>query len=133
MAQEVPTIVQTAMQSHPDINYIFAPYDAVTTFITQGIRAAAHDPVPIVATGGDASTIKAIQAGEQTASVGVPAEWIGFQSIDAIARTFNGDKIPDVPVVTGLVVKDNLSTVAPDGTYDGGFDYEAAYSKLWGK
>jgi ribose transport system substrate-binding protein len=133
MAQEVPTIVQTAMQSHPDIDYVFAPYDAVTTFVTQGIRAASHDLVPIIATGGDASTIKAIASGDQTASVGVPAEWIGFQSIDAIARIFDGQPVPETPVVTGLVVKDNLSALAPDGTYDGGFDYEAAYTKLWGK
>ena len=133
MTKDVPTIVQAALQSNPDIDYIFGPYDVTSTFINQGVRASGHGPVKVVATGGDGSSIKSIKSQELTASAGVPSEWIGYQAIDAIARTIAGQPIPDAPVVSGLITKDNVDQQAPNGVYDGGFDYQSAYEKLWGQ
>ncbi|KQW45948.1 hypothetical protein ASC77_18735 [Nocardioides sp. Root1257] len=133
MTTDVPTIVKGALQANPDIDYVFAPYDAAATFVNQGIQASGQGPVKLVATGGGTSAIKLIEDGQLNATAGVPSEWIGYQSIDAIARNLAGQAIPEVPVVSGLVVKDNVSQQAVTGSYDGGFDYASAYEKLWGK
>lgn len=133
MAQELSGVVQTALQTNPDVDYIFTPYDAASTFINQGIRAGGGGSVKVIGTGVDGSSIKSLKSGEIYASMGVPAEWVGFQSVDALARLLTDKKVPEVPVVQGLVTKDNLDALAPNGTYDGGFDYVGAYKKVWGK
>jgi ribose transport system substrate-binding protein len=133
MTTDVPTIVQGALQADPDIDYVFSPYDAAATFVNQGIRASGQSGVKLVATGGGTSAVKLIEDGQLDATAGVPSTWLGYQAIDAIARTLAGQPVPDVPVVSGLLVKDNVADQAATGTYDGGFDYAAAYEKLWGK
>ena len=133
MAQTLPGAVQTAMQKNQGIGYVLAPYDSASSFVNQGVRAAGHAAVKVMGTGGDAPTIKSLQSGDENASMGTPSEWMGFQSVDAIARLLAGKPVPNVPVVQGLIVKSNIAQVAPKGTYTGGFDYVSAYKKVWGK
>ena len=90
-------------------------------------RSAALEVLKLVATGGGTSAVKLIEDGQLDATAGVPSTWLGYQAIDAIARTLAGQPVPDVPVVSGLLVKDNVADQAATGTYDGGFDYAAAY------
>lgn len=133
MAQELSGIVQTSLQTNPDVTYVFTPFDAASTFVNQGIRAAGASDIKVIGTGGDGSSITSLKSGELYASMGVPAEWMGFQSVDALARIFTDAEVPEVPVVQGLITQDNIDEQAPDGTYDGGFDYVSAYKKVWGK
>jgi ribose transport system substrate-binding protein len=133
MADRLPGIVSTALRTDPDIGYILAPYDSASTFISQGIRQAGKSGIKVLGDGGDPPTMDNLKSGAEVASMGVPSEWIGWQAVDAIARKLAGKPIEEAPVVQGLITKENIDQQAPNGYYDGGFDYQSKYKQLWGK
>lgn len=133
MADRLPGTVSSALRTDPDIGYILAPYDSAVTFINQGVRQAGKSDIKLMGVGGDQPTVDNIKSGAQTASMGVPSEWIGWQAVDAIARKLAGKPIEDAPVEQGLMLEDNVDQQATGGSYDGGFDYQSEYKQLWGK
>ena len=138
-SQRLAGDVTQALRNNPDINYIVLPFDTVTTFVTQGIREAGKTgKVKIVGLGGDPPSIDALKAGDMAESFGTQAEWMGWDAVDGLVRTFAGQPVPDRSattksnyLVTGrYVTKDNL----PSGDHwDGDFDYPSKFKELWGK
>ncbi len=131
-ATTLPSIVSNAMRDNPGLNYVVTPYDSASTFIQQGAREVGRS-VKVAGDGGDQPTLANLKDGTESASMGVPSEWMGWQALDAIGRYLVGKPLPSTPVVQGLMVKSNLAVQAPAGSYSGGFNYEAHYEKLWGK
>jgi ribose transport system substrate-binding protein len=131
-ATRLPGIVSNAMRANPGLNYIVAPYDSAATFIQQGARQVGRS-VKVMGVGGDQPTVTSLKNGSESASMGVPSEWMGWQAMDAIGRYLAGKPIPTAPVVQGLMLASNVNAQAPAGYYSGGFDYQGQYKKLWGK
>jgi ribose transport system substrate-binding protein len=131
-ATTLPGIVSNAMRDNPGLNYVLAPYDSAATFIQQGARQVART-VKVMGDGGDQPTVANLKDGIESASMGVPSEWMGWQALDAIGRYLAGKPVPNTPVVQGLMVPGDITTQAPTGSYSGGFDYQASYKKLWAK
>lgn len=132
-ATELPKITASELQSHPDLEYALVPYDSSVQFVQQGARQAGK-ALKVVGLGGDPPTVQALEEGLESVSMGLPAEWIGWQAMDAIGRYLAGDKIPHAEVVQSLMTRSNATEVAPPpGGYSGGFDYQGEYERLWGK
>jgi len=139
-SQRLAGNVASALKKNPDINYIALPFDAVTPFVTQGIREAGKaGQVKIVGVGGDPPSIDALKSGDMVESFGTPAEMMGWLAMDGLVRSFAGEEVgprdprvvTDYKVPQRFVTKDNL----PDGpTWDaGGFDYRSKFKELWGQ
>lgn len=131
-ATRLPGIISNVMRDNPGLKYVVAPYDSASTFIQQGARQVGRT-VKVMGDGGDQPTVANLKDGSESASMGVPSEWMGWQALDAIGRFLAGKPLPTTPVVQGLMVPADISTQAPTGSYSGGFDYQAHYEKLWGK
>jgi hypothetical protein len=71
-----------------------------------------------------------MKAGDMVESMGTPAEWMGWQAVDGLVRLFAGKKVDDAPVPQRLVTAANPP--GADG-WQGDFDYQAQYKKVWGK
>jgi ribose transport system substrate-binding protein len=138
--------VAQALQSSPDVNYIHIPFDAITPLVQQGIKQAGRTgKVKIIGTGAEAVSIKAMNEGDMAQSLCTPAEWMGWQGVDALARIFAGQKVPpytdkaedgespyqsNYPVQIRYITKDNAP---PEGqACDGGFDFKSKFKELWG-
>jgi ribose transport system substrate-binding protein len=131
IAQRLPGAVANALKTHPDIDTIMTPFDAVTPFVQQGIQQAGKKgKVKIIGEGADPPGVQAMKAGDMVQSMGTPAEWMGWQSVDGLVRLFAGKKVQDAPVPQRLVTAQDPP--GPQG-WQGDFDYAAEYKKLWGK
>jgi ribose transport system substrate-binding protein len=131
IAQRLPSGVANALKTHPEINTIMTPFDAVTPFIQQGIQQAGRKgKVKIIGEGADPPGVTAMKAGDMVQSMGTPAEWMGWQSVDGLVRLFAGTKVAEAPVPQRLVTAQDPP--GPEG-WQGDFDYQSEFKKLWGK
>jgi ribose transport system substrate-binding protein len=139
-SQRLAGDVAQALQQNPEINYITMPFDTINPFVIQGVRQAAKTgKVKLVGIGADPPSIQAIESGEQVMSLGTPAEWMGWDAVDGLVRTFAGDPVPPLQKKTGTetnysvpmryVTKEDLS--GPEG-WQGDLDYQQKFEELWG-
>lgn len=134
--------ITQALQSNPSINYIVIPFDAVETFLSQGIRLAGKTgQVHIVGVGADPPSVQGIKAGDEVESLGTPAEWMGWDAIDGLVRVFANTAVPTLDatlpggasnyqVPERLITKSNLPGASG---WQGGYGYQAKFKQLWGK
>lgn len=131
MAQRLPGAVASALSRHADADYLVAPFDSNAFFASEGVRQAGRSgKVKVSGYEGDPQTIAAIHSGTQAMTIADPAEWMGWQAADELARAFAGDKPANVPVPFRLIDKDNAPKT--EG-WMGDLDYQAEFRKLWGK
>lgn len=140
-SQRLAGAVAQALQSNPEINYITMPFDTINPFVLQGVRQAGKTgKVKLVGIGADPPSVEAIESGEQVMSLGTPAEWMGWDAVDGLARTFAGSPLPPLQKSSGTetnytvpmkyVTAENLP--GPEG-WQGDFDYQAKFEELWGE
>jgi ribose transport system substrate-binding protein len=130
MAQRLPCAVASSLSRHQDANYLVAPFDSNAFFAGEGVRQAGRaGTVKVTGYEGDPQTIAAIRAGAQAMTIANPAEWMGWQAVDELARSFAGEKAANIPVAFRLIDAEN----APDTEgWTGDLDYAAEFRKLWG-
>jgi ribose transport system substrate-binding protein len=138
-SQRLAGEVAQALKAHPEINYIVQPFDTITTFVKQGIaQAGKTGQVKIVGLGADPPSFEAMKEGSMAQSLGTPAQWMGWDALDGLIRTFAGKPVPklnketqsnyDVPE---RFVTPETPEPGPSGWPD--FDYQSKFEELWGK
>jgi ribose transport system substrate-binding protein len=128
VAQRLAGTVSSTLATDPDINFVVQPFDAITPFTQQGIRAA-NSKAQIVGVGADPPSVQAIGDGTEAASVGTPAEWMGWMGIDALVRIGAGKPVPEYTVPMRVITKESVP--GEDG-WQGDFDYASKFKELWG-
>lgn len=130
MGQRLPGAVAAALSRHPDATYVVAPFDSNGFFANEGVRQAGKSgKVKVVSYEGDPQTIAMIKDGKYAMTIADPAEWMGWQAADELARSFAGQAAQDTPVAYRLIVTDNAP--ATPG-WMGDVDFRAEYKRLWG-
>jgi ribose transport system substrate-binding protein len=129
MVQRLPLLASSQLNAHPDVDYIVVQYDAAAFFVGEGVRQAGRvGKVKVVGYEGDPQTMDAIHNGTQAATIADPAEWMGWQAVDELNRSFSGSPAQNTPVVFKLIDKTNV----PDTKgWLGDFDFKSQYRKLW--
>lgn len=131
MAQRLPGAVAAALTRNPDANYVIAPFDSNGFFANEGVRQAGRTgKVRVGSYEGDPQTVAAIRGGDYAMTVADPAEWMGWQATDELARAFAGAAPANITVVDRLIDKGNAPST--EG-WLGDVDYKAQFRKLWGK
>ncbi len=130
MAQRLPSAVAAALSRHPDAQYVISPFDSNGFFASEGVRQAGKSAkVKVASYEGDPQAIAAIHDGNYAMSIADPAEWMGWQAADELARAFAGQPAANIPVAYRLIEKDNAPTTAG---WMGDVDFRAQFKKLWG-
>lgn len=130
VAQRLAGSVTSSLQTHPDIDTVMQPFDAITPFVVQGItQAGKKGQVQIIGEGADPPGVEAMEAGDMIESMGTPAEWMGWQSVDDLIRLFANKPVEEVKVPQRLVTAEDLP--GPEG-WQGDFDYQKEFERLWG-
>jgi ribose transport system substrate-binding protein len=127
-SQRLAGIVSSTLSSNPKINYVVQPFDAIAPFTEQGIRAGGSK-AKIVGLGADPPAVQAMTDGIQVASVGTPAEWMGWMAVDSLLRTEAGQEVPDYDVPSRVLTSDSIP--GADG-WQGDFDYQSKFKEIWG-
>jgi ribose transport system substrate-binding protein len=142
-SQRLAGDVAQALREHPDIDYITMPFDTINPFVIQGVRQAGRaGKVKLVGIGigADPPSVEAIKSGDEAMSLGTPAEWMGWDAVDGLVRTFAGEAVPPLRKGVGTetnyqvpleyITADNLP--GPEG-WQGDLDYQRKFRELWGE
>jgi ribose transport system substrate-binding protein len=122
------------LKSHPDVNYIYSPYDPAAGFQVPAIATAGlADKVKLVSILGDQQNLDFIRKGEvEVADAAYDNEYMGYAIVDQAIRLL--DKLPlshplgeNMPYV--LLDKTNLPAAGSD--WHATFDYKTEFMNLW--
>lgn len=128
--------IEQALNTHPEANAFIANYDNVLT--TGGGAAALRasgrmNDIKIVAGEGTAPGIELIHNNSgNDACVGVANDWLGYASVDALARMFAGQNMSNVDSGVGVQVCDKEHNLAPKGKpFQAPLAFATEYERLW--
>jgi ribose transport system substrate-binding protein len=129
--------IEQALIRNPDVDAFIAAYDGVLTAGggANALKASGRlSDMNVMGGEGDASIIKLIRANDGAdACIGIPTEWEGYASVDALIRLFAGDDPGKTNSGIGIQVCDADHNLPPEGeAYAPPVDYVAAYEKAWG-
>ena len=132
---KVSTDVKSSLLKNPKVNFVWPLYDAGGPSAAAGIgEAGATSRVSLTGVNGAPANLALVCNGQQSASVGQPASWMGWAAMDQTARVLAGAPQVDEHVPNRLLVKANMTCPAPKAQLDsvlGTVDYRAQYEKLW--
>ncbi|RKT31464.1 monosaccharide ABC transporter substrate-binding protein (CUT2 family) [Microbacterium sp. AG1240] len=129
---DLVSLVQSTLQANPDVNVLWAPYDAAATDMVQAVQQSGRSDVIVASFNGNLQNLDFIRSGTvQKIVVGEALEWVGWAGADAVLRLSQGAAmVDDDGVPARILVADNLPA---EGTaWTGDFDFRAKYSEMWG-
>ena len=130
MAQRLPGAIASALSRYPKATYIVAPFDSNAFFVEEGVRQAGRsEAVKVTGYEGDPQALDGIRTGSQAMTIANPAEWMGWQAVDELARAFTNAAPANVPTPYRLLDKQNVPKTAG---WQGDMDYAARFDTLWG-
>lgn len=103
------TVMENMLQVHPDIQAVFATNDAMILGAIRAIQAASENKIITIGFNGSPDELKAIEAGELTATVAQNPYNIGYQGVVAAVKAVKGEPVEKrIDTGTYLITKDNL-------------------------
>lgn len=123
--------IASAVLGNPEAKAIFSPFDAVTMAMPQALTQFQDRDLVIVGGEGLPSSIELIRGGTVNGTLGLDSMWIGWASVDTLARIMNGEEVPDQGLGWQLV--DQKTNLGDSGPYVSSVDYRSAYKDAWGK
>lgn len=138
-ATQITGDVQSALQAHPNMNYVIPIYDSMTQYVIPGIIGAGRTGKTFVSTfNGTPSILRYIETGNIVRmDLGEDPEWIGWAFMDADLRLLSGIALPSVfneHTPLRMFTKTNVSDTGtpPVAGVGYGNSYINDYKKLWG-
>ena len=135
IATTVASAVTTALETHPDINYVAAEYDAVALAAGQGIKSSGRSGIGLLSTGGNASNLNNIRAGSQAMDSGEPLAYNGWYGVWVMNWLLNGKSAPTTSNTAGFGPNKVLyaGNLPPKGQpWNGDEDFTPTFTKSWG-
>jgi ribose transport system substrate-binding protein len=124
------------LQANPDVNYIYAPYDAAVPPMVAAIKQAGlTEDVKIVSYGGFKQSTEYLRKKEiQNGDVANATEWQAWEAYDVLNRTFNEQEVPENAFATDPIKLLTWDNAPPPGTHFEGdeAEFEKHYEELWG-
>lgn len=124
---------QTLLAKHPETTVLVPGYDAMSMTVANSpvVRRKIDGGMLLVGSEGYIPNMDLIRQGIQTASIAVPAEWLGWAGADALNRVLAGEtEIPDQGL--GFTVIDKDHNLPPKGkNWSPGIDFKAAFERNW--
>ena len=132
---KLPGQVVSALQRNPKINYIVFAYGDMVLGVPEALATAGlATQVKIVSQSGGKKNYEYIQKGQQAVDVAFDNSFIGWKSMDALARLSAGESAaPDTgPLPTRFLTKANLQLDPSTGEAVVAPDYQKKFEALWG-
>lgn len=136
IAESLGDEVVSYLRTHPDVEYVFCPYDpAAPAMVTAIETAGLGDKVKLVSLLGNEQNLEFIRNEEVQAADGSYDEhYIGYAAVDQAFRVLAGEE-PFEPqgenIPFQLVDKENLPEAG--SSFRAPFEYVPEYEKLWQK
>jgi ribose transport system substrate-binding protein len=130
---KVPAQVVSAVQRTPSINFAAMGFGAVGTGVSAALASAGLNDTKVIGIQPTTENLNALEAGTEDMWVASPITGMGWKSVDAFARQFNGEDVKvattaELPFV--IITKENAEEYKPRAEVNGG-DYESVFKKIW--
>ncbi len=134
--QELPQRAQSALQAHPETNYIVIDTGSFAQYVVTGvkqlggeieknIRLISFDCVP--------DEIDRINRGDvECACEGAASQAAGWVAVDELNRALNKQPRAGNTIPVMLLTKDNNQGLIDEKGFNGGFDFRTEWKKFWG-
>lgn len=132
VATAVGSQLQTALQRNPDIDYIFPVWDSAVTYVDP-VLATANSKAKVLSRDGLQPNLDAISdgAGQDMDVATPPAGWIGWLSVDDVARAMLGQAAPGYVIPTRVIDSSNIGDASVKSISPNYVDYQAAFTTAW--
>jgi ribose transport system substrate-binding protein len=124
------------LQANPEVNYVYAPYDAAVPPIVAAIKQAGlENEVKVVSYGGFKQSTEYLRKKEiQTGDIANATQWQAWEAYDVLNRTFNEEEVPSNAWATDPIKLLTWENAPAAGTYFEGdeAEFEKHYEELWG-
>jgi ribose transport system substrate-binding protein len=130
----LPTQTIGFLRNHPEVNYLFSPFDPAAADQVAAIKQAnMGDKVKVISVLGNQQNIEFIRKGEvQVADAAYDNEYMGWAIIDQVIRLFNKQKLFDPHgenLPYGVIDSTNIPKQGKDWLAP--FDYKSKFKELW--
>jgi ribose transport system substrate-binding protein len=136
---DLTSSVPAALTSNPNINYVYAAYDAPSGALAlQGANTVASGRFKFVAFTGQPPGMERVAAGQQSVDPANDCADAMWNSADALFRIVTGAKPVHYTTTVRVFTKANLpsdpssAAAYANGSWFGNNSYQAIYRKLWG-
>jgi ABC-type sugar transport system substrate-binding protein len=132
MQTTLPTQVVAVIQQNPTVNWYAGPNDGVAAAAAQAVRQTGKTSIQTASVYGYTPNLQLVRTGAQAFDImHSHSEW-GWAAVDAAARVYSGQKVPNTEDVTVVnYTQQNASTIG--SFYNGPQNYQAQFEKLWEK
>lgn len=133
---QTPQNVASYLQTHSDVKWVVFGNGDLTQGVGPALTTAGLSGINILGEAPDAVNLEALKAGTETAWAGYPTNMLGWSTMDALARYFNGEdnkKAAETPLPGQILTEENIGEAVLDdeGNYQGIEDYPEQYEQLW--
>lgn len=121
------------LKSHPDVTYMYSPYDPAAGFQVPAMAQAGLTNVKLVSILGDQQNVEFIRQGQvQIADAAYDNEYMGYAIVDQAIRLLNKQELSH-PIGENLpyVMLDKTNLPAAGSDWHAPFDYKSEFLKLW--
>jgi ribose transport system substrate-binding protein len=135
----LPGQTTSSLQKDPNVNYLFPMYDGMVFSMIPAVnRANAQDRVKITTYNASEPLLADLKNDKPPmgSDIGGSTEWVGWALVDQGARLLLGEEpVDDVKVPNRTFTARNMRGLDPGAGQQElyGADYEAGYTKLWGR
>jgi ribose transport system substrate-binding protein len=127
-----PTNITSYVRSHPNVKYVVATTDGLTTGAPASLKAAGLTGVKLVGQGATPTNIQYLHSGQQVADVAFPYNEVMWAMVHAAAQHVAGEPItPSVAPPQWLLTPQNAPNTSA-AIFPVVQDYQAQYKALWG-
>jgi len=134
IGKDAPTLITNWLRANPDIHHVFLSLDQLGSGLSAALKGAGVEAPKIYSKAPGAEGLAALESGETTAAVPGPTPEVGWQFMDAFARSFTGQSFAEDEKWTSLVLwSSEYENLPTDKTLPVIAGYEKQYETLWGK
>jgi ribose transport system substrate-binding protein len=127
--------VQSALLSHPRVNYVIPIYDSMSQFVVPAVRLSGKlGQVNIATANGTPFVLDFIRNGEVQMDIGESLDWIARATIDGYMRNFAGLPMPkEIGVPYYLFDASNVKSAGIPASANKGYgdNYVTGFNKVW--
>ena len=132
---KTPANVVAYLQSNPDTTWAIFGNGDLSQGVSAAVKTARMDGINIIGEVPTQANLAHLESGEEKAWSGYPVDILGWRTIDALARHFEGSDVSEsvaVPLPLQLITPDNVDEIVTDDGYYTAVDgYEEQFTDLW--
>jgi ribose transport system substrate-binding protein len=124
--------IVSAIQTNPDIEYVFVVIGDLATGLPEALASAGMDDVKIIGNVPNAEQLQSLADGTSFAWLPLPRAESAWAAVDSMVRLAAGQEVSPNHEVLPIVIWTTDTVQSPNEEYEGPEGYQDQFTALWG-